>query len=186
MLVDEMANALIVIVDFDGTIIYLETDWQSLRNELKDYCAKELHIKESFESLDTGLFRIKHQFGSKVFEKLLEKVSFYEMQGYKGGKIDEVIQPLLLLPKEKKIAIFSSNCKKTIESIIPELGLNISYIVAKEDVNEHKPSGEGIRKILGYFSAKPKEAIFVGDSDLDLKAGQEAGVKTLLWRNVRV
>lgn len=186
MLSEEIARASIIIVDFDGTLVYLETDWQSLRTELRDYCRNEFKIDESFESLDIGLFRVKRQLGDFIFKELLEIVSRFELEGYKGNNIDAVIHPLLSLSGNKKIAIFSGNCRKTIESIIPDLGLNVSCVVAKDDVNEPKPSGEGLKKILDCLAAGPEEALFIGDSDQDIKAGLDAGVKTLLWKNGNV
>ena len=182
MLTEEIAKASIVAVDFDGTLVYLETDWQALRAELRAYCRNELKIDESFESLDLGLFRVKRQRGEVIFKSLLEIVSRFELEGYKGNNIDAVIQPLLSLPADKRIAVFSGNCRKTIESIVPCLGLKVSCIVAKDDVNEPKPSGEGLKRILDYLATGPEEAVFIGDSEQDLKAGLDAGVRTLLWR----
>lgn len=55
----------------------------------------------------------------------------------------------------------------------------LNYIVAFEDVTNPKPDPEGIRKALTYFELKPEEAMMVGDSDVDVLAGQNAGVTTV-------
>lgn len=177
-------NQSIIIIDFDGTLIILETDWNALRLKLKDYCKKELNIDETFENIDKSLFKIRRQYGNFFFKNLLQIVSLYEIQGYKGKIVEQVFKFLTILSSNKKIAIFSSNCRKTIETIISTLNLNISYIVAKDDVNEPKPSGEGIQKILTYFNAQSKDAIFIGDSENDIKAGRNAKVKTILWKEL--
>lgn len=177
-------NESVIIIDFDGTLIVLEVEWDSLRKDLKDICEKELNINESFQNIDESLFKIKKRFGDRYFDRLLERITFYEIQGYKGKKVHQVINFLDSLSKDKKLAIFSSNCRKTIERVIPDLGLKIDYIVAKEDVSNPKPSGEGIKKILKHFNVKPVDAIFIGDSKNDILAGKDAEIKTKLWKEL--
>jgi phosphoglycolate phosphatase len=53
-------------------------------------------------------------------------------------------------------------------------------VIAREDVTEMKPSGEGIRKALAHFDAAPQNAIMVGDSLTDLRAARDAGVPVIL------
>ncbi|HEY6950888.1 MAG TPA: HAD-IA family hydrolase, partial [Bacteroidota bacterium] len=56
-------------------------------------------------------------------------------------------------------------------------------IVTGNDVVNHKPSSEGIRKIMKHFSLKPDETLMIGDGVSDIKAAREAGVKVgvVLW-----
>jgi HAD superfamily hydrolase (TIGR01549 family) len=183
MLDRAIADALIIVVDFDGTLVRLETDWQALRKDLEQFCLAEFQEKESFERLDSGLNKIRGSRGPLAYKRLLEIVSRYETEGYRGRKINYVVDALIRLQRPQKIAIFSSNCRKTIERIIPELGLEIDYIVAKEDTESPKPDGEGLRKILRHYAVKPEQAIFVGDNALDLLAGKSAAVRTILWND---
>jgi phosphoglycolate phosphatase-like HAD superfamily hydrolase len=50
-------------------------------------------------------------------------------------------------------------------------------------VVNHKPSSEGIRKVLSAFGLEPSEALMVGDAVNDIKAAQEAGVQVaaVVW-----
>jgi len=56
-------------------------------------------------------------------------------------------------------------------------------IVTGTDVVNHKPSAEGIKKILTAFDIEPGEALMVGDAVGDIKAAREAGVTmaSVLW-----
>jgi pyrophosphatase PpaX len=56
-------------------------------------------------------------------------------------------------------------------------------VVTGDDVKQHKPSGEGIKKILEILNLSPDEAILIGDATSDVKAGREANVKVIsaLW-----
>lgn len=180
---DLFSGKSVIIADFDGTLVYLDTDWEALRIALRTYCLDSFHIDQSFERIDEGLFSIRQRFGNPAFYDLLEIVSSHEIQGYHGKKIESVLDILQGSAGTKKIAIFTSNCRNTIKSILPDLRLKIDLLVAKEDVENPKPSGEGIRIILKEFSCDPCEAIFLGDSANDMSAGNDAGVKTLFWRD---
>ncbi|MBU2635912.1 MAG: HAD hydrolase-like protein, partial [Bacteroidetes bacterium] len=47
----------------------------------------------------------------------------------------------------------------------------------------HKPSAEGIRKIINYFGLKEENVLMVGDAVADVKAAHEAGIKiaAVVW-----
>jgi len=55
-------------------------------------------------------------------------------------------------------------------------------IVTSADVQEPKPSPEGILKSMTELGVKPIETIFVGDAETDIMAGKDAGVKMLVFR----
>lgn len=55
----------------------------------------------------------------------------------------------------------------------------INHFVAFEDVVNPKPDPEGIHQVLNYFGIDPSDAIMVGDSDVDVFAGKNAGVSTV-------
>jgi HAD superfamily hydrolase (TIGR01549 family) len=172
----------LIIVDFDGTMVHLEADWQALRDELENYCLLHFSRRQTFRPLDDGLFDIKREVGDDAFVKLLEIVSVYELRGYRGKKIERVIHALRTASATKKIAVFSSNCRNTIEQILPRLDVPVSFIVAKDDVAKPKPHGEGLKTILAFFNANPEDALYIGDNDIDLQAGSDAGIRTVLWR----
>lgn len=56
-------------------------------------------------------------------------------------------------------------------------------IVSGDDVVEHKPSPEGIRKILKAFAVRRDEGIMVGDSVGDIRSAKAAGlpVASVVW-----
>jgi len=56
-------------------------------------------------------------------------------------------------------------------------------IVTGDDVENHKPSPEGILKFVEHFGLRPERVLMIGDSVADVKASKEAGVKiaSVLW-----
>lgn len=97
--------------------------------------------------------------------------------------IREVLQDVK--SRKKHLALFTGKGTHTTRITLDEFGLTpfFDLVVTGNDVVEHKPSAEGIRKILSHFSLRPDEALMVGDSVADVKASHEAGVKiaAVLW-----
>jgi pyrophosphatase PpaX len=56
-------------------------------------------------------------------------------------------------------------------------------IVTGDDVENHKPSPEGILKFVIHFGLKPEKVLMIGDSVSDVIASKEAGNKiaSVLW-----
>jgi HAD superfamily hydrolase (TIGR01509 family) len=52
-------------------------------------------------------------------------------------------------------------------------------IVGREDVTSHKPHPEPVLKCLGHLQLDPHEAVFIGDSPIDIRAGKAAGLYTI-------
>jgi HAD superfamily hydrolase (TIGR01509 family) len=57
------------------------------------------------------------------------------------------------------------------------------YLVTGDDVRNHKPDPEGVKKALAEFQLPPSELLVVGDTPADVEAGTAAGAKTAaaLW-----
>lgn len=53
------------------------------------------------------------------------------------------------------------------------------YILCADKVKKGKPSPILLRQIVKRFSLKPREALYVGDMDIDVIAGKRAGIKTI-------
>jgi pyrophosphatase PpaX len=58
-------------------------------------------------------------------------------------------------------------------------------IVTGDDVENHKPSPEGILKFVNQFKLNPEKVLMIGDSVSDVVASKEAGVKvaSVLWES---
>ena len=178
-------DANIIVFDFDGTIVNLETNWDHLREELRSFSHERLGLDETFRPLDRGLERLK-RIDISAFEYAIDIVVHYEIDGYKGRINKDVVFFIKEdLSPQQKLAIFSGNSRKSIETVLAQLGIYPDFIVGREDILENpKPSGKGLLKIVSHFNAEVNEAVFIGDSNLDLDAGSSVGIKTVLWRSI--
>jgi HAD superfamily hydrolase (TIGR01509 family) len=52
-------------------------------------------------------------------------------------------------------------------------------IVGREDVASRKPHPEPVLKCLGHLELDPHEAVYIGDSPIDIRAGKAAGLYTI-------
>lgn len=84
-----------------------------------------------------------------------------------------------------KLAVFTGKGTSTAEITLEEFGIRnyFDYIVTGNDVQNHKPSSEGLEKILEHFALQPEEVLMVGDHVSDVKAAHDAGVKiaAVVW-----
>ena len=59
------------------------------------------------------------------------------------------------------------------------LATYLDHVVAFEDVDNLKPHPEPILKTLSYLNSHPDAAVMVGDTDVDIAAGRNAGTLTV-------
>lgn len=69
------------------------------------------------------------------------------------------------------------SAKKTLETA--SILKYFNYFVGFEDVSRPKPDAEPLLKALNFLNVDPKDAIMVGDSEVDVYAGKNAGTKTV-------
>ncbi|MHA1131238.1 MAG: HAD family hydrolase, partial [Candidatus Helarchaeota archaeon] len=85
------------------------------------------------------------------------------------------------LKSKYKVAIVTSGSRADTIELLEKFNISqyIDAFISADDVEHTKPDPEGINKILGELQVSPDEAIYVGDLVLDIKAGKNAGVKTI-------
>jgi HAD superfamily hydrolase (TIGR01509 family) len=59
-------------------------------------------------------------------------------------------------------------------------------VVTALDVRNPKPHPESVGKILDVFHLGPEDAIFVGDSEIDRRTADAAGVRFISYKNPRI
>ena len=107
------------------------------------------------------------------FEKLKHEI---KVELYPNVK-----ETLESLKKNKiNLAIATSRSHKSVEELLKQLDINnyFSYILGGDDVKEGKPNPESILKILKEKNWKEVETLMVGDMDVDILMGKNAGIRT--------
>jgi len=83
------------------------------------------------------------------------------------------------------LGLFTGKGKRTTLITLDKFSIKnyFDIIVTGNDVENHKPSADGIRKVMKAFHLKPDEVLMVGDAVSDVRAAKEAGVAiaAVLW-----
>lgn len=123
------------------------------------------HIDAAMEEY-YDFYRIEHQRRASMFPGVVEILQFLKTHGV-------------------LVALFTGKGRKTTDISLHEFGITgyFDMTVTGDDVDEFKPSGNGIRKILEKFSLVPSDVLMVGDAVADFKAARETGVDiaSVVW-----
>lgn len=128
-------------------------------NKIPDYIEEDIIINEVYE-----------KYSSKFNEVLKDDTVYLNFK-------------LLQKLKEKglKIGLVSTSKRKFIDLILSYLNKEnlFEIIIAREDVEELKPSPEAYIKALEAFKIKNDECITIEDSNRGIESAIKAGIKTI-------
>ncbi|MGM0428491.1 MAG: HAD family hydrolase [Thermodesulfobacteriota bacterium] len=102
---------------------------------------------------------------------------------------DMVMEPglkeLLQKLKPRMGLAVATNRSNTLPIVLEvyQLADYFDMVVSSLDVTRPKPHPESIHKILDFFNIKPTQAIYVGDSLVDLETARASGVHFVAYRN---
>mgnify|MGYP001183593933 CR=1 FL=1 len=181
------------IFDFDGTIANtLPLYFESFRKVISSFNNEDFddsEIESWFGPNEVGILkeRLNNITDLPNAEKMLYSV--YESDHEALVKTDKDI--FLMLNKLKKqrkfIAMVTGKCKKTYDYSSKALMLDqtFQYEITGDDVEKPKPSSEGLVKVIKHFQVSNDRAIYIGDSDMDVKAAREAKIDSVAvtWFN---
>jgi HAD superfamily hydrolase (TIGR01549 family) len=177
-----------ILLDLDGTIVdskgaYLEavktafkTVGQRMVNakivtEIPKRLEQNLPIKDLLKGIDV----------QKFLDAYLN--AYYQNTSTKTKPIPKVSDTLKKLSKKAKLALVTMRYVPK-ENVIKELekfGLAkyFQYVITALDTRNSKPSPEALIKCAKHLDIQMCECVVVGDSVADVKAGKNAGVKTV-------
>jgi HAD superfamily hydrolase (TIGR01549 family) len=176
------------IFDIDGTL----TSTNQLIFDSFNFIAKKYLNRTFTDEEIISLFGptedviLKEWCGDKFEEARKDYYKYYgDHHGIAG--LYEGIKEILhrLKSKDYPIGIFTGKGREASIITLTKLGVDhyFDLIVTGDDVENHKPSPEGILKFVNHFGLKPERVLMIGDSVSDVIASKEAGVKvaSVLW-----
>ncbi len=126
--------------------------------------------------------------GPEEIDAVMEDyLTFYRANHARLARLYPGIEDTLRYLRDRKrtLALFTGKGSRTTAITLEEFGLDgyFEAVVTGNDVVNHKPSPEGIRKVLDRFSLRPDEVLMVGDAVSDVAAARGAGVPVaaVLW-----
>ena len=170
----------LLILDFDGVITHLPVDWDALRLELEELCRERFALEVSFRRFFDGREQVREERGPAALSEVDAMISRREMESLEDAVPCPGLRELLSGRQGLPAAICSSNSRVVLLEAVRRFGLSglIGIVVGREDVRRLKPAPEGLLRILEEAGCRPEEALFIGDRDVDMLAGEAAGIPT--------
>lgn len=179
-----------IIFDMDGTVTQTnQLIFDSFKYVAEKYINKRLTPKEIINLFGPPEEEcIETMIGSQHLEAAMKDYyHFYRTEHHRLASIYPGMKEILLFLRSQHVIIglFTGKGRRTTEITLEEFGIAQYFDVTMtgDDVDEFKPSGDGIRKILDQFSLEPSEVLMVGDSVADFIASRETGVDiaSVVW-----
>jgi len=177
-----------IIFDIDGTLTSTnELIFASFNHIAEKYLHKQFTDKEITEMFGPTEDVILKQWCPDDYEAARKDYyDFYEQNHSMAALYPGIIEILDIL-KKRNILLSIYTGKGRDASIITLKKLKIydyfDLIITGDEVEEHKPSPEGITLFLEKFNLPKVNVLMVGDSPADIKASRAAGVKvaSVIW-----
>lgn len=179
-----------VIFDLDGTLLDTISDiGDSVNAMLEDYGYKthsyaeyKLLVGHGFKDLVKKSLPAKCSFD--IEDEALNKFVYYYSQNYLNNSYPyEGIVAMLKSLSEKgiKLAINSNKDDEYVKKLakIRLAGIEFIDVYGHVEGIEKKPDPTLALKILNKMDLDPNEAAYIGDSNTDIKTGQNAGMITI-------
>ncbi|MFT4606025.1 MAG: phosphoglycolate phosphatase-like HAD superfamily hydrolase [Rhodothermales bacterium] len=171
-------HAPLVLVDFDGTLATLQTDWAGLKMTLSERCRSQKWPWNPAQGLDANLRSIRTLHGEAAFNRLCKDVAMAEISGFDAEAVSHDLIQVLRDRGTDPTAIVTNNTRVGVNTILQhEVFDGIRpRVIGKEDVSESKPSPRGLTRACRLFVASSKATVFIGDADSDERASRLAGI----------
>ena len=172
--------------DFDGTLVPSLPIWlksyQAALHRFERVLSEEEVIKHCFYR-DWDV--IAEQFSIEDADALRQHVETGVRDSLGASELFPLALPLIRRCRElgMQTALVTTTTRYILERALPGLLLHdqFDFVICADDVQNVKPHPEPILKTLQALGRDPTEAIMIGDSTADIRAGKAAGTATALF-----
>lgn len=174
-----------ILFDLDGTILNTLTDiTNALNYTFKKFNYKERSEKEVRSFLGNGA-KVLVSKALPNLENLDEVLKFYMKHYESNGEIytsayDGILELLTELKGKYKLGVVSNKHQEAVENIINKYFPNIFDIVMGETKEiPKKPAPDMLNIAIQKLNTTHEQTLFIGDSEVDIKTAQNAGVDVI-------
>ncbi|MEM3366000.1 MAG: HAD family hydrolase [Candidatus Bathyarchaeia archaeon] len=184
-----------VIFDLDGVLLKFNLDSKKIKEEIISFFVENglekgmFTPKDTFSSIKEG---VKEYFLGKGKEeewidnllKMGEEIAVkHEIEAAKTTDLLPDVKEVLMTLRAKglRLAVFTYNNSEAAKIALMKTGI-IDYfdvILARDNVPKPKPNPEHLKVVLHALGIDPKEAVVVGDTEMDIKPCKALGVRVI-------
>jgi len=174
-----------VLFDYDGTLLdSIGVTYESFRKVFMDFGYGEMGLE---------FFRREFSMNHKeMYVKMgVEKERVREVESAWWGYWERVMDDITLFPEtipalerlqslDIGMGVVSDGRGSRIRENLERFGIkkHFKVVIAREDVEERKPSPKSLLAALGKIGKGGEECVYVGDRTEDIQAGKAAGMVT--------
>jgi phosphoglycolate phosphatase len=187
---------MLLIFDLDGTLVDSRQDLaNSINAMLKNYHRPELHPDVIATYIGDGAptlvrrslgFKDDHEIGPKE-EEFIEDALVYFLEYYREHKLDntycydgvlDTLRSLQASANGRVMSVLSNKPVNPSRAIVNALGMSEFFraVYGGNSFETKKPDPLGVQMLLKEFNVRPEEAVIIGDSDVDMMTGRNAGI----------
>lgn len=180
-----------VLVDFDGTLVHLPTDYEAVRSALR-LLFHAYGVKSTFQPLLSSLDEAERALESqgvsgaeakRVRRQAEETIALEERAAIPASRVVDGAAEFLSLLRSRgvRIAVVTNNVRSTVELAFRHHGLpSPDLIIGRGETDDYKPSPGPALAALRRLGVRTHESVLVGDDDRDARMGKAAGIQTIL------
>ena len=181
------------IFDLDGTLLYTLDDLSaSVNHALRSNGMPERSKEEVRRFVGNGVRKLIERAvpdgtSPDVSERVLNvfKAYYMEHSGYMTRPYDGIAEMLAQLKSQgKRIAVVSNKFDQATKELCHSyFGDLVEVAIGESESVARKPSPEGICEALRQLGVSASEAVYIGDSDVDIQTARNAAVPciSVLW-----
>jgi len=177
-----------VLFDLDNTLVdSVETIWRCADHVLRTEGLSGIDRQTAEKAMGLTIFDLFALVEPDLSQAKKEKLFHMYKKCYPGFMRYTVILPNALdaiknvRSRGLRIGLVTTKSRENTEKVLTAFGMRDYFeaVVGFEDTEQHKPSSQPIIKAVGLLGLNPTEALVVGDTEMDVIAGNEAGSVTV-------
>jgi phosphoglycolate phosphatase len=180
----KFAGVRALVFDLDGTLIDSKLDLAlSIDETLKHMGRTSLPHDTIYSYVGNGAaVLVRRALGESVRDAEAEEGHRYFLSYYREHMLDNTVtypgvREALDLLEKHPMAVLTNKPVRFSERILEGLGIAryFRYVYGGNSFETKKPDPEGMNILLRAFATSPREAMIVGDSDVDVRTARNSG-----------